>query len=38
MEICKAPTLWLKVLNKYNMTHIMHTEVKKKKTQQFRKS
>ena len=25
MEICKAPTLWLKVLNKH--THIMYTEV-----------
>ena len=25
MEICKAPTLWLKALNKY--THIMYIEM-----------
>ena len=37
MEICKVPTLRLKVLNKYNMTHIMHIEVKKN-YQQFKKS
>ena len=27
MEICKAPTLWLKVLNKYN-THTVHQDGK----------
>ena len=27
-EICKAPTLQLKVLNKHNMTHIMYIEMK----------
>ena len=24
MEVCKAPTLWLKALNKHNITHIMY--------------
>ena len=28
MEICKAPTLWLKVLNKHSITHIMYIEMK----------
>jgi len=27
MEICKAPTLQLKALNKYSITHIMYIEV-----------
>ena len=27
MEICKAPTLQLKVLNKHNVTHIMYIEM-----------
>ena len=26
MEICKAPTLRLKALNKHSITHIMYTE------------
>ena len=26
-EICKAPTLWLKALNKHNITHIMYIEM-----------
>ena len=26
MEICKAPTMRLKALNKHNMTHIMYLE------------
>ena len=28
MEICKAPTLRLKALNKYSITHIMYIEMK----------
>ena len=27
MEICNAPTLWLKALNMHNITHIMHIEI-----------
>ena len=27
MEICKAPTLRLKALNKYSITHIMYIEM-----------
>ena len=27
MEICKAPTLWLKALNKHSITHIMYINV-----------
>ena len=27
MEICKAPTLRLKALNKHNITHIMYIEM-----------
>ena len=27
MEICKAPTLRLKVLNKHSITHIMYIEI-----------
>ena len=27
MEICKAPTLRLKALNKHSTTHIMYTEM-----------
>ena len=27
MEICKAPTLRLKALKKYSVTHIMYTEM-----------
>ena len=27
MEICKVPTLWLKVLNKHSITHIMYIEM-----------
>ena len=27
MEICTAPTLWLKVLNKHSITHIMYIKV-----------
>ena len=27
MEICKAPTLWLKALNKHSITHIMYIEM-----------
>ena len=27
MEICKAPTLWLKALNKHSITHIMDIEM-----------
>ena len=27
MEICKAPTLWLKAWNKHYMTHIMYIEM-----------
>ena len=27
MEICNAPTLLLKALNKHNITHIMYIEV-----------
>ena len=27
MEICKAPTPWLKVLNKHSITHIMYIEM-----------
>ena len=27
MEICKAPTLQLKALNKHNITHIMYIEM-----------
>ena len=26
MEICKVPTLQLKVLNMHNITHIMYTQ------------
>ena len=38
MEICKAPTLWLKALNKH--MHIMYTEIenvikKKKKEKRY---
>ena len=29
MEISKAPTLWLKALNKHNLTHVMYIEMKK---------
>ena len=28
MEICKAPTLRLKALNKHSITHIMYIEMK----------
>ena len=31
MEICKAPTLWLKALNKHSITHTMYTEMKKER-------
>ena len=27
MEICKVPTLWLKVLNKHHITHTMYIEM-----------
>ena len=27
MEICKVPTLWLKVLNKHCITNIMYIKV-----------
>ena len=27
MEVCKAPTLRLKALNKHSITHIMHMEM-----------
>ena len=27
MEICKAPTLRIKALNKHNVTHIMYIEM-----------
>ena len=27
MEICKAPTLWLKVQNKHSITHLMYIEM-----------
>ena len=27
MEICKAPTLWFKVLGKHNITLIMYIEM-----------
>ena len=27
MDICKAPTLWLRALNKHGITHIMYTEM-----------
>ena len=27
MEICKVPTLWLKVLNKHSITHIMYIKM-----------
>ena len=27
MEIFKAPTLWLKALNKHSITHIMYIEI-----------
>ena len=27
MEICKAPTLRLKALNKHNITHIMYIKM-----------
>ena len=27
MEICKAPTLWLKALNKHSITHIMYIKM-----------
>ena len=27
-EICDAPTLWLKMLNKHNTTYIMYIEIK----------
>ena len=27
MKICKAPTLWLKALNKHSITHIMYIEM-----------
>ena len=27
MEICKAPTLWLKAVNKHNIAHIMYIEM-----------
>ena len=36
MEICKAPTLRPKALNKHNIAHIMYIETKKK-CQQFSK-
>ena len=29
MEISKAPTLWLKALNKQNLTHVMYIKMKK---------
>ena len=25
-EICKAPSLWLRALNKHNITHVMYIE------------
>ena len=31
MEICKAPTLQLKALNKHSITHTMYTELKKER-------
>ena len=37
MEICKAPTLWLKALNMHNITHIMHIEIQNG-YQQFNKT
>ena len=27
LEICKAPTLWLKALNKHSITQIMYIEM-----------
>ena len=27
IEICKAPTLWLKALNKHNIIHIMYIKM-----------
>ena len=27
VKICKAPTLWLKALNKHNITHIVYIEM-----------
>ena len=27
MEMCKAPTLWLKALNKHSITHIMYIKM-----------
>ena len=27
MEICKAPTLWLKALNRHSIAHIMYIEM-----------
>ena len=39
MEICKVPTLRLRVLNKHSVTHIMYIEMEnviRKKTKQCR--
>ena len=41
MEICKAPTLRLKALNKHSITHIMYIEMemlskKKKEEKRYR--